>query len=95
MSLAIDVARVAAALLADGWHTVSKDSFELDAYEFERRVRDEQGHERTNVRLSVGQETLVPAAGAYWVEPSGEAVFCPLTALLAVKYAASKRKKKN
>jgi hypothetical protein len=95
MSLAIDVGRIVAALLADGWHTVSKESFELDAYEFERRVRDEQGAERTHMRLSVGQEPLIPAAGAHWVEPSGEAVFCPLTAILAVKYAASKKRKKN
>lgn len=95
MSLAIDVERIAAALLVDGWHTVSKDSFEVDAYEFQKLVRDEQGHERTIMRLSVGQETLIPATGAHWVEPSGETVFCPLTAILAVKYAAGKKKKKN
>ena len=67
MSLAIDVERIAAALLVDGWHTVSKDSFEVDAYEFQKIVRDEQEHERTIMRLSVGQETRIPATGAHWV----------------------------
>ena len=34
MSLAIDVDRVIQVLLADGWHEVLDDSFDLDAYEF-------------------------------------------------------------
>jgi hypothetical protein len=33
MSLYIDVDRVSSVLLADGWHAVAEDSFDLDAYE--------------------------------------------------------------
>jgi hypothetical protein len=34
VSLAIDVKKVAAVLLVDGWHDVTKDSFTIDAYEY-------------------------------------------------------------
>ena len=35
MSLWIDLNRVTTVLLADGWHHVTNDSFDLDAYEFQ------------------------------------------------------------
>jgi hypothetical protein len=60
MSLAIDVDRVAAVLLADGWHTVSNDSFELDAYEYlqhdDEDVGTPGGQRQTIMRLGGGQE---------------------------------------
>ena len=34
MSLAIDVDKVRAVLLADGWHEVAEKSFDLDSYEY-------------------------------------------------------------
>jgi hypothetical protein len=34
VSLAINVKKVAAVLLVDGWHDVSRDSFTIDAYEY-------------------------------------------------------------
>ncbi len=34
MSLAIDVDKVTAVLLRDGWYVVTSDSFALDSYEF-------------------------------------------------------------
>jgi hypothetical protein len=34
MSLAIDIHRVAEVLLADGWHIVASQSFDLEAYEY-------------------------------------------------------------
>jgi hypothetical protein len=34
VSLAIDVKKVAAVLLVDGWHDVVNDSFTIDAYEY-------------------------------------------------------------
>lgn len=78
MSLAIDVDKVTAVLLADGWHRVSDKSFAVDAYEFlsegdvERRVREG-----------------VPSTGATWTEAqhAGTRFFCPLTAILAVRTA--------
>jgi hypothetical protein len=34
VSLAIDIDKVSALLLADGWHEVVDDSFYIDAYEY-------------------------------------------------------------
>lgn len=34
MSLAIEISSVTQVLLADGWHNVVNDSFEIDAYEY-------------------------------------------------------------
>ncbi len=37
MSLAIDTDKITEVMLPDGWHTVAKGSFSLDAYEYIRR----------------------------------------------------------
>jgi hypothetical protein len=34
VSLAIDIDKVSAVLLADGWHTVADDSLVIDSYEY-------------------------------------------------------------
>lgn len=79
MSLYIDVDKVTGVLLADGWHLVADKSFDLDAYEY---------HREDYVLLEGGGESSVPATGARWYE--GEITqtkfFCPLTAILAVRY---------
>ena len=76
MSLCIDVDRVTAVLLADGWHAVYAKSFDIDAYEFD--------HGGTN--LGPG------GAGATWTERRGNrpvtCVSCPLTAVLAVRHTS-------
>jgi hypothetical protein len=91
MSLAIDVDRVAAVLLVDGWHEVAerderdgRSSFGMDAYEFLEPHPDSS--KNPLMHLKGGQEPLVPATGAHWTEPDGVTVFCPVTAILAVKY---------
>ena len=81
MSLAIDVDEVRAVLLADGWHDVKDESFEIDAYEF---VRGDEP------RLLGGQSDGVCSAGARWREAgyggsNDREIFCPLTSILAVK----------
>jgi hypothetical protein len=76
MSLAIDIERVAAVLLADGWHRVKDNSFVLDAYEFMR------GHHAV---VSNGQVQGVPPTGASWMEQAGNIIYCPLTAIRAVR----------
>jgi hypothetical protein len=95
MSLAINVDRVAAVLLQDGWHKVAdsggRSSFGMDAYEFVEPHPD-KGRESIP-HLRGGQEKLVPATGAHWTEPDGAKVFCPLTAILAVKYPPEKTSK--
>ena len=76
MSLYIEVDDVAAVLLADGWHRVKDKSFELDSYEF--------AHGETP-RLLGGVCEGVCSTGAVWTEPDGAQIYCPLTAVLAVR----------
>jgi hypothetical protein len=73
MSLAMDVAQVAAVLLADGWHKV--DSFGLGAWEFVQ-----EAHEG-------GGKTWTCSEGATWQE-KGLSFYCPLAAILAVRLRA-------
>jgi len=75
MSLYIEVDDVSAVLLADGWHTVANQSFDLNAYEFHNGV----------VLLT---NRSVPHSGAAWTESDGAQVYCPLTAVLAVRTKA-------
>ncbi len=75
MSLKIDVNAVEAVLLADGWHSVAENSFDLDAYEFY--------HEKEQIYS--GGKDGTPTTGAQWAEPDGAQVSCPITAILAVK----------
>lgn len=81
MSLNIEVDDVQQVLLADGWHTVAHDSFEIDAYEFHHLERD---------RLLGGVAEGVCSTGAVWTEKDGAQVYCPLTAILAVRTKPSK-----
>lgn len=74
MSLAIDVDKVSAVLLADGWHEVTGASFDIDSYEFLHQ----------DVLLHGGGSSGVCAAG--FVFTSGDiTMYGPLTAILAVR----------
>lgn len=75
MSLKIDVDTVEAILLADGWHNVAGNSFDLDAYEFFHGKR----------RLFSGGKGGTPSMGATWTDGDGTEFSCPITAILAVK----------
>jgi hypothetical protein len=77
MSLAIEVDNVKSVLLADGWHEVAPNSFQIDAYEF--RDGDE-------VLLKGGAANGVISTGATWKGTGGESIACPLTSILAIKY---------
>jgi hypothetical protein len=83
MSLAIYVDQVAEVLLTDGWHKVNK--FTLDAYEF---IQKRDGKEP--IVLHGGGQGGVCSTGATW-EEKGASFFCPLTAILAVRYYATKK----
>jgi hypothetical protein len=89
MSLAINVDRVTAVLLADGWHRVYGKSFDVDAYEFIAGKCDSRGD--AVVVLAGGQCEGVASAGAIWEERGARAellwVACPLTSILAMKVA--------
>ena len=75
MSLGISVDRVQSVLLADGWHDVAGASFNLDTYEYfqgdQRVPKDEQGSVRST--------------GFGFRELSGNLLYGPLTAILAVR----------
>ena len=83
MSLDIDVEKVTGVLLADGWHNVTSKSFILDAYEYSHAFHG-------------GGQSGVCATGASWKEAGGSVVlYCPLTAILAVKTKGESAKKKK
>ena len=80
MSLAIDVDTVTAVLLADGWHDVIDDSFDVDAYEFEEKI----GEGEDPRILHGGGQSGISDSG--FVCRTSQGMICgPLTSLLAVK----------
>ena len=90
MSLAIDTNAVTGVLLADGWHVVAGQSFDLDAYEFIESRKPAYGDEIARdpaVILGGGRAEGVCATGATWREKSGARISCPLTSVLAVRCA--------
>ena len=80
MSLAIQVDNVKKVLLADGWHKVYKDSFDLDSYEFMNG----------KICLHYGGHSDVCATGFWFNEDLGTNTYPiitgPLTSILAVRY---------
>lgn len=103
MSLEIDVEKVSEVLLADGWHKVSavgdgRSSFGFDVYEFnEAAPHKNHEHEKSDSQQNSeppakeGQEQANGRNGARWTESDGSRVFCPLTSILALKYAGQKQ----
>lgn len=77
MSLYIDVDHVTEVLLADGWHTVTNDSFDIDSYEY---------HHDENALLLGGNEPLIPARGFVFEESKDVFTSGPLTSVLAVRH---------
>jgi hypothetical protein len=75
MILAIDMENVAEVLLVDGWHRVSEASFTLDSYALRRGGNGEE----------------VPITGASWKERDGSVIYCPMSAVLAVKTKAERQ----
>ncbi len=98
MSLEIDVEKISEVLLADGWHKVSavgdgRSSFGLDVYEFQEPHGQEQPDPQPNPaqQAKEGKESHGARTGARWTESDGSRVFCPVTSILAVKYAGQKK----
>ncbi len=97
MSLEIDVEKISEVLLADGWHKVStvgdgRSSFGLDVYEFqEPKLGEKSETEETPARKTKEAEQRDSRSGARWTESDGSRVFCPVTSILAVKYAGLKK----
>lgn len=93
MSLAIDVDKVKAVLLADGWHEVQNDSFALDSYEYlwsgrhGWTVADAYEHDREPMIMHGGGASDVCATG-FTFQNGADRLGGPLTAILAVRYRA-------
>jgi hypothetical protein len=80
MSLAINVDKVVAVLVAGKWYDVDEGSFDIDAYEF--LSGDGQP------LLLGGRTKGVVSVGATWRSDTGVAKYCisvPLTAIQAVR----------
>ena len=73
MSQAIDVAKVRAILLADGWHKIANNSFDIGPYEFAR------GSE--TVRNGNGPAPV----GISFKDDAGYFLYGPMTAILATR----------
>jgi hypothetical protein len=70
--------RVGTVLLADGWHRVKDNSFAIDdAYEF---IAGDQA-----VVASGQVQGVPPTGGASWTDQTGSVMYCPLTAIVAVR----------
>jgi hypothetical protein len=93
MSLAIDVDRVTAVLLDDGWHPVADNSFAIDSYEFlwwsECQCKDDDDDDP--MVLHGGGQSGVCAAGFSFKTLDGDVIAGPLTAIVAVRHAAWQR----
>lgn len=74
MSLAIDTNTITRVLLADGWHTVLNNSFDIDSYEYLWQDRPV---------LVGGQDNHIAAAGFTFLSSDGR-ISGPLTSVLAV-----------
>lgn len=85
MSLAIDVDRVRRVLLADGWHTVTDDSFYLDSYEYLWYGEDPRDKSDPMVLQGGGSGGVCPVGFRFLSE--GSLFMGPLTAIQAVQYA--------
>ena len=85
MSLYINPGKVTAVLLADGWHDVADDSFDLDAYEYVEPHPD-PGRDGL-ILLGGGQCAGVPSTGFVFAEVGGGYLFGPLTSIVAVRTA--------
>ena len=76
MSLAIDIGRVTAVLLVDGWHEIRDGTFNLDTYEFQ------QGDASVHAEGDSG----ISGTGFSFKSGADEFMAGPLSAILAVRY---------
>ena len=81
MSLAIDIDKVTAVLLTDGWHEVKDASFSLDSYEYLWYQRRDD----PMILLGGGDEPQIPARGFAFTTTDDDQLSGPLTSILAVK----------
>ncbi len=74
MSAAVDVAKVRAILLADGWHKVANNSFDIGTY----------GYARGTETIHHGGSGADPV-GFSFKDDAGYFLYGPMTAILATR----------
>lgn len=84
MSLLIDIDRVTGVLLADGWHDVDEESFEVDSYEMVQGRRQESV-ERDRIVLGGGECEGISSHGATWHGKDRHQMYCPLPNIIALR----------
>jgi hypothetical protein len=84
MSLMIDVDKVEAVLLADGWHEIADRSFRLDSYEFVWGNQYQRDNDEFTTMHGGGQSGIC-ATGFAFHNPNQQTIAGPLTAILAVR----------
>lgn len=93
MSLEINVKKVAAILLLDGWHDVKVGTFDLDAYEFfagdpDRapiaHIGGDSGISATGFQCRINYDRNWELPG----KPSGDVIAGPLSSILAIRYTS-------
>lgn len=103
MILEIDIEKISEVLLADGWHKVSqvgdgRSSFGMGNFELQESKPATQEDPSARVQRPESEnkqennDHREPTPnGARWTEADGSRVFCPVTSILAVKYAGQKK----
>jgi hypothetical protein len=76
MSLRIEIGGVKSVLLPDGWHGVRDGTFGLDSYEFVHG---------TDMIHGSGESGLCPTGFCFEEESTGQWLYGPLSAILAVR----------
>lgn len=83
MSLCIGIDDVTEVLLVDGWHSVFKESFDLDAYEYV------SGSDGTNddAPLLYNGERQGCSTGFNFIDEDGDRISGPITSIIAIRRA--------
>ncbi len=84
MSLSLDVDKVTAVLLVDGWHEVAEDSFGLDSYEYLWWPPGLADGKEPHV-LHGGGRAGICSTGFQFKSDAGDAISGPLSAIQAVR----------
>jgi hypothetical protein len=77
MSFVVDISSVKAVLLADRWHLVEDQSFEISEYAF--------GEPGGRWVPGGGGGVGAPPIGARWTESDGMTIVCPVTSIVALR----------
>jgi len=100
MSYEIDVARVTAVLLADGWHRVKGGSFGIEPYSYVATLSAEApkapkegraGKKKAVAMAPIVEKGVAPVMGARWTKPNGEIIACPVSSLLALRHERARQ----